>query len=446
MNWTAFMDAAAGWLGTFAIHSTLALGFAWLVSTLLQQRWLGLQEVLLRTSLWLGLVSASVQCVVGTPFAAELRLPDSTVAVALPSPSEANAWPELTLAPDATGWLAVVEPSPFPWRLLLVVGSAVAASGGLVWLLRLQRRLARLLTDRRPEVDPRVLATAAEAAAAAGLRHSPHVSRSEWLDTPIAFGLLHPEICLPDRVTELSTSSLRAMLAHEIAHLRRADPAWMWGAAALQALFPWQLLLVAVRRRWSRLVELRCDAIAAEQVGATAVAHCLLDVAAWLQPRPAASLVALGMAARPSALRERVDAALQGVPMGPRQRAIGALGGSLLCGALTFAAPGVQSGTPLLVALLADAEGIDLADVPSPPSHVTPPTATATPSSPWDLLLEERRQLQAEVDQVQRQLGARTWSPELRQLDRELRLRLERLDALLQRLQPVLAPSTSTFR
>jgi hypothetical protein len=106
----------------------------------------------------------------------------------------------------------------------------------------------------------------------------------------------------------------------------------------------------------------------------------------------------------------------------------------------------VQSGTPLLVALLADAEGIDLADVPSPPSPVTPPTATATPSSPWDLLLEERRQLQAEVDQVQRQLGARTWSPELRQLDRELRLRLERLDALLQRLQPVLAPSTSTFR
>ena len=69
------------------------------------------------------------------------------------------------------------------------------------------------------------------------------------------------------------------MLGNELAHLRRADPAWMWLGAWLQALFPWQLLLAASRRQWSRVVELRCDAEAAQHTSATAVARCLIEVA-----------------------------------------------------------------------------------------------------------------------------------------------------------------------
>ena len=145
----------------------------------------------------------------------------------------ANA-PALVLddvAAPAVFELAVGEPQPaaaflasWRWQQLVVGGAALAALGGMFWLVSVAVRLRRLLADRLPEADPRVLSLAATAAEAAGLRQSPHVSRSTRVVTPIAFGLLRQEICLPANAASLDAPSLRAMLAHEIAHLRAADP------------------------------------------------------------------------------------------------------------------------------------------------------------------------------------------------------------------------------
>ena len=51
----------AGWLGTFALHSTIALGFTCLFVRMRRQRSLGLQDMLLRQALWLPLLSATLQ-------------------------------------------------------------------------------------------------------------------------------------------------------------------------------------------------------------------------------------------------------------------------------------------------------------------------------------------------------------------------------------------------
>ena len=77
------LSTVVDWLGTFAVHSTLALGAAWLVSVALRKRALALQELLLRTSMWLAIVSASVQCAVRGSWMPEFVLSPLLVSVVI---------------------------------------------------------------------------------------------------------------------------------------------------------------------------------------------------------------------------------------------------------------------------------------------------------------------------------------------------------------------------
>ena len=424
-----------GWLLTFALHSTIALASALTISVALGRRAPALQETLLRWSLWAGLVSATVQCtVLGSPWSPRSLLAPSVVAGADAAIAPLDTEPLASLTTWSPPSPATSLGAGLSTDELIVALAAIAMLLGLGWLLRVQWRLGRLLADRRPESCSRVLTTAAEVARRAGLQQSPQLSRSERIRTPIAFGLLRPEICLPARVTELGGDSLRAMLAHEVAHLRGRDPAWMWGAVWLQALFPWQLLLVAVRRRWTHLIELRCDATAGEQAGATAVARCLLDVAGWLQRPAEPSLLALGMASRPSALRERVEAALQGAPAARSSRLASAACGAAVLGSLTFGAPGVA---PIPI----EGEALAAFVMPDAPSATESPIARG--ASLADQLRAEHEDLLAEAAQLRAELGTRRVSPELRSLQQQLESRLVALQRLQQRLQAVLTRSES---
>jgi beta-lactamase regulating signal transducer with metallopeptidase domain len=411
-----------GWLGTFALHSTCALGGAWLVGVVMGRRAMVFQERLLRFSLWAGLASASLQCALfGSPFGLSLPLPTVLVPAASPPVAALAELPaERGLVP------ANVVASPWPDLSLGAVVLAVAtglALGGFVWLASVLLRLRAALRSREPETDPRVLAAAAEVARNMGLQHSPRLSRSAAVATPIAFGWLRPEICLPTRVGELGDEPLRALLAHEVAHLRRGDPGWTWLAAALQALFPWQLLLFVVRRRWARLVELRCDALAAQQSSSTAVARCLLDVAEWVRPGGAVPAGALGMAARPSALRERIEfALLDRPPERPRWALSLAFCGASLS-SLTMAAPGVVSGSM------------------AAPSDVAPPAAaTEVPAADptrqaFRSLEQEYIALAEQAAQVRAELESGRVSPELEQLVSMLSRRLLVVERLRERLR-----------
>lgn len=429
------VGAVADWLGTFAVHSTLALAAA-LALVLAGRRWPPVvHEALLRTSLWVALVSSTLQCaLVGCPDVSELVLPG-------PLPAAAVSLPAATVIVDAGAPALVSAAEPWwrqvPWSLWLTIAAALSACGGLCWLLVVHRRLARVLAVRRPETDARVLATAAAVARESGLRQSPQLSRSDRIATPIAFGLLRPEICLPPRVDELGDGSLRAMLAHEVAHLRAADPAWMWAAAWLQALFPWQPLLLLVRRRWVRAVELRCDAVAARHAGPTAVARCLLDVADWLRPPAVVPAPALGMAARPSALRERVEAALHAAPLRPLRRRHACACGGLWLAALTFGAPGVVSAPP--DAIVASLPTDEPSAAPAAATAPSPPRAPRLLRAQLALLQTEHDQLLAEAERLRAELADRRPDPVLEQLEVALVRRLSDLARLRARLEALLA-------
>jgi hypothetical protein len=354
---------------------------------------------------------------------------------------------DLTRPASPVASVDAAVPFVMPWDLVIVAAAAVAALGGLVRLVLVQRRLVGLLAARGPEADPRILAAAASVARALGCSHSPQLSRSGALAAPIAFGWWRPEICLPDRAVHLADGSLRAMLAHEVTHLRAADPAWMWAGAIVQALFPWQVLFVPVRRQWTRLVELRCDAVAARHSSPTAVAQCLLDVAQWLRPVPPA-IVALGMAARPSALRERVEAVLAGAAPGHGHRASSwALGGASLS-ALTFLAPGVHTRTevppaPVEVASESEAPAREAASTPAAPTVAPARDASARRRSAalhaaMAQLVADHDALVHEVARLRAELEPRRQSPTARRALERIAQQLTVLDRLRRRLEAAL--------
>lgn len=78
------------------------------------------------------------------------------------------------------------------------------------------------------------------------------------LQSPIAFGVA--EICLPTEVMDDFTDAhRRSLIAHEVAHLERRDPAWLLAVELITALSAFQPLVFVVARAFRRDVELICD-------------------------------------------------------------------------------------------------------------------------------------------------------------------------------------------
>lgn len=410
----------AGWLGTFALHSTIALALTCVFVRMRRQRSLGVQDMVLRQALWLPFLSSTLQYMVfGSMWDGLMAQPIVTADELAPLASEMLA------AAQANNLVAMEAIPGMPWAVIVVGIAAMCSLLGFAWLWRTWRRLTRILASRCPETDPRVLSSAATMATHLGLRQSPHISRAQGLSTPIAFGFLRPEICLPARASALDDASLRAMLGHELAHLRRSDPAWMWLGAWIHALFPWQVLLASTRREWSRVVELRCDAEAAKHTSPTAVARCLIEVAEWLRPQPAPATIALGMAARPSALRERVEAALGCADPAPTKRLAAGSVAVLSLATMTMAAPGVSD--QVVTALTADEFRIAFTGE-APDSNQRLQPFVAMVEQEYSALVMEARALQATLK------ASLLPQPQLEELQSRLQLRLTRLSQLRGRL------------
>lgn len=182
----------------------------------------------------------------------------------------------------------------------------------------------------------------------AGIKHPVRLSFSARLSGPVA--LPNREICLPIRsLTELNADQLETLLAHELAHLARRDPAWLSFCGVLEALFFFQPLNRLARRRLQEAWEFLCDDWAVEKTGQSfALATCLSHVADWVQESAHAHSPALGMAADPSSLVQRVQRLLgSGQSRGHRLSPFAVLGfGAALWASVGILAPGVVAEAP----------------------------------------------------------------------------------------------------
>jgi len=170
-------------------------------------------------------------------------------------------------------------PRPFPLRLLYPTLAAAWLLGTtllLLWLGACQWHLSRLRREARPVTT----GSAAEALAVLTPR-PPRLLCHPSVQSPFLAGLRHPAIFLPAAYeAEFHPTALRAILAHELAHLARRDNAWTLAARLLCALLWPQPLLWLLCRRLEQIGEEACDqAVLAHDCPPRAYADCLLTLA-----------------------------------------------------------------------------------------------------------------------------------------------------------------------
>jgi len=95
-----------------------------------------------------------------------------------------------------------------------------------------------------------------------GLRKAIAVRYSSDLNVPCAAGVLSPSIILPDAYEALDPSSIKAILAHEMAHIARRDLQWNLIQIGVHAAFFFHPLLWIFRHDWWLSQEVACDELA----------------------------------------------------------------------------------------------------------------------------------------------------------------------------------------
>ena len=157
--------------------------------------------------------------------------------------------------------------------------------------------IGKLGRSSRAETSPAVLTLAAECAAILGLPRVPAIRRGD-VPVPITWGLRRPVVLLPDAVDDWPDGRLRAVLLHELAHIRRRD----WAAHRLADLacaqYWFHPLVWLTARRLRDESELACDDLVLScGIPAPDYARHLLDIARALSSAaPPAPTGAIGMA------------------------------------------------------------------------------------------------------------------------------------------------------
>jgi beta-lactamase regulating signal transducer with metallopeptidase domain len=229
-----------------------------------------------------------------------------------------------------------------------IPAAAVEAGGGAtvlfaVWaagfsvaaFLRIRDGVAlrRLLGRGRPVADLRLLRAADAAAAETGVPRPVRLVLAPGARVPFVAGLLRPVVALPEEARRWGGSRLRAVLLHELSHVRRRDPLTQAVADVAAAVFWFHPLVRFAARRMREEREAACDdPVLARGARPSRYAAMLLGTAARLREVPA-SAAALG---RAHPLARRLGVLLGGERRrgGPgRARIAGALGAALLVAA-----------------------------------------------------------------------------------------------------------------
>lgn len=182
--------------------------------------------------------------------------PASTFA---PAAKTATATPYTATAPTtSTPWFSA------HWRTLLAGLWLLLLLAQLPSLVLQHRRTRRLRRDAKPLPDATLQAQCAQQARALDLRRCPRLRVSPGIASPQVSGFLHPLVLWPAGHTLTPTEAALA-LAHELAHLKRADLALGWIPALAQRLFFFHPLLRWAMHEYALHREAACDALVLQQ-------------------------------------------------------------------------------------------------------------------------------------------------------------------------------------
>ncbi len=348
-----FSMSAGAFLLTYLIHSTLLLGAAWLAMRAWRHAKPETRELMWKAALVGAVLTSSLATLMRLPrlgldfaissddrppieLARYAALPD-TPAHELPttvaaqeegiaptnvSPAkfdvndraptrEASVTQTSTVIPSHTSDL---KQSSLTWSVAMPPLIVFWLLGCAVAFTRLARRfvdLRRLRRASRP-ADRDLSQLVQQTAAQMGLRGYVDIRLCGQLFGPMVAGLLRWRLFLPERfVANLDRQQLKALLAHELAHLTRRDPWWNLVGELICGVFFFQPLNFVARRQIRIQAEFLADRRSAATLeGGLGLARCLTAMAEWSLrlPKNARRInpVAVGMGAYRSTFGQRI--------------------------------------------------------------------------------------------------------------------------------------------
>jgi len=244
---------------------------------------------------------------------------------------------ELVPAPkDVSGSQVILTRAA--WMFLF---SGSVSLGMFSWMLIRWRQVV-LWTRSALEVPEWLDKLFAESQHCIGLRRRVRLRIVDRAISPAVCGLFRPTVLVPRALVErLSAEQLRAILLHELIHLKRGDVWVNCAQALLQIAYWWHPLLWLANARIHRVREEAVDdaVMAALQDQADAYAPTLVEVARLAVSRPITALGLVGILESPSALRQRIERLLDFHP--PHRSGLTAA--SLIC-VMGFAAVALPMG------------------------------------------------------------------------------------------------------
>jgi len=190
------------------------------------------------------------------------------------------------------------------WLLLGWLAIALALTAGLV---RRSRFVSKAASRALPASDsPEQLLEAC--------RQQIRVRRvrlklSATAGSPAVCGLWRPVILLPQQLADkLSALQLRAVLLHELAHIKRGDVRVHYAQTLLQILYWWHPLLWFANAQIRRVREQAVDEAVVVAMGSEAEVYpaTLVEVAKFTFKRPTLALGLIGIVESKSALSQRI--------------------------------------------------------------------------------------------------------------------------------------------
>ena len=289
--------------------------------------------------------------------------PDAPVRALLPALSLASGtsvpgtFAKVAAAPAAGGAVAVenraapvrdsfapIAPDILPWLVAVwfcgVAMFALRFAGGFALLEFRRRRQSR-------DVSARLLALCRDVERRLGLTRAIRYLECDWLEAPAMIGWLRPVVLLPvQALTGLSEEQLRAVIAHELAHVRRLDAFVNLFQIVAEALLFYHPAMWWLNRRIRGERELACDEVAVSMTGDRLdYARALAAMAEWKCPP------VLAMAANRGPLPTRILQVLGQKPQRAGQRLLGlGAGFVLLAVTLGMAEALLGVGQPIPVA------------------------------------------------------------------------------------------------
>jgi beta-lactamase regulating signal transducer with metallopeptidase domain/Flp pilus assembly secretin CpaC len=245
--------------------------------------------------------------------------------------------PETSLVPLPA--YAPPKPAMGPAAWLLMASAAVSLFL-LGWLLVRWWQIARDI--RLAKTSERLITLAHEAQTFIGRKSKVEVKLTTNSMSPAVCGLFCPVILIPQTLVEnFPDGQLRAVMLHELIHLRRRDVWVNFLQALLQIIYWWHPLVWLANARIRRVREEAVDdaVMLALQDDAESYAPTLLEVAKLALDRPLASLGLVGILESRHALRQRIERLVDFRP--PRKAGLTLMS---LLGILAFTAVAVPMG------------------------------------------------------------------------------------------------------